>query len=87
MSQTGVRSHEETESERYMKQLIRINQMGIFICLIFLIEISGFEYYGIITLMIPISITIIGLNILAFLHSAYGVNPGYWAQEKLQDLL
>lgn len=83
MSETDT--YERTEVERYTLQLIRLNQIGVYLLLVLMA----------ITIDIPINaqnaivlagIGIILLNSLAFFYSATGVNPAVWIREKTAEV-
>ena len=70
-------THEETESERYIKQLLRLNGIGVFLILMYIVEISEVSnYYNIFTILV------IFLFSLGFIHSMNGFNPAVWLEKR-----
>ena len=73
---------EQTETERYIIQLLRINIMFVSTATIILVNMSNIDFFGLKTSIIIGIILVIFVSVLGFIHSAFGFNPAEYLQEK-----
>ena len=78
---------EDSETERYIIQLLRINIIFMSIGLIILLDIGGYELYGFIDSVKGGLVLVIFITLLGFVHSAFGINIAESLENRIQKRL